>query len=112
MWRKSLNYLVRRAVSNSQKFVAITIHQGNSKPTLLVSAYFPSGNGAAKKTEYHTVLAQLHAFVDQYSSHDIILAGDFNMDIYKQAYLKDGRRTALVNSMVEAGLRQMVRHSR
>ena len=75
MWRKSLNHMVKRTVTDSQRFVAIIIHQGNARPTLLVCAYFPSGNGAAKKTEFHTTLAQLHAFVDQFSSsHDIILA--------------------------------------
>ena len=104
--------MVKRTVTDSQRFVAIIIHQGNARPTLLVCAYFPSGNGAAKKTEFHTTLAQLHAFVDQFSSsHDIILAGDFNMDLYKQSYLKDERRTALNNSMVGAGLRQMVPQS-
>ena len=111
LWRKSINHLIRRTASDSQRFTAITLHQGNARPTLLVCAYFPSGNGAAKKTEYHTTLAQLHAFLEQFGSHDIIIAGDFNMDVHKQTYMKDARRTALVNSMDEAGLRQMVPQS-
>ena len=40
LWRKSLNHLVRKTVSNSQKFIAITINQGNAKPTLLVMYIF------------------------------------------------------------------------
>ena len=112
MLRKSVAHLVNRVPTESERIIAVKLTQVNRKPSLLVNSYLPSGNGATKKVEYLTVLAQLRTLAEANSDCDIFLAGDFNMDIYKEAYVNDHRRTTLVTMANDMNLEQLVPHGK
>ena len=103
LWKKSLNPFIRPVEVCSQRIVAVQLIK-DSTSTLLVNVYMPSGNTPTKKAEYLSVTAQLKSLLDRFSSFHIVLAGDFNMDLNKQAYINDPRRIALVKLAEELSL--------
>ena len=107
LWKKSLNPFIRPVEVCSQRIVAVQLIK-DSTSTLLVNVYMPSGNTPTKKAEYLSVTAQLKSLLDRFSSFHIVLAGDFNMDLNKQAYINDPRRIALVKLAEELSLQQII----
>ena len=106
LWKKNLNHLIRHVDVHSNRTTAIIFNTSN--PTLLINTYLPSGNSPAKKTEYISEISQLKALIERYRNYDIILAGDFNMDLNKEAYFNDPRRIALFELANDCSLTQII----
>ena len=106
LWRRKFGHMIQPIKTDSTRTVAIKI--GNNTPTLLTNSYMPSGNGASKKIEYMTTLAHLQNLAESHGDSNLILAGDFNMDPFKDAYAADQRRKALLKMADDLHLQQVV----
>ena len=108
LWRKNVGHLIKPIKVESQRITAVKVSQGNERSLMLANVYLPSGNAAAKKVEYLTTLAQLSTLSETHADCDILLAGDFNIDIFKISYEHDQRRKELLSMAEDLGLKQLV----
>ena len=99
LWRSEINNLIKQIEISNPRIVAIQINK-----LLLINVYMPSGNSKSKKSEYMDTLEEIDIIIQRHSTLDVIIAGDFNMDLCKDSYLKDERRCRLVRLMNEYSL--------
>ena len=67
---------ITRTVHCAQRYAIINI--GN---LLIVSAYFPCTGTANRNLIYSDLLADIGSWLDQYTSYEWVIAGDFNVDL-------------------------------
>ena len=108
LWRKTISHMIKPIMTGCNRISAIKISKDNIKPILLINSYMPSGNGASKKVEYMTTIAQLNSLAECHTDCNLLLAGDYNMDPFKQAYKTDHRRMALIKMAEELRMQQLV----
>ena len=92
MWKKSLTPLITKKTNGNNRIICIVL-----KNCYIINVYFPSGHDTSS-IESHLECADVLDSIIQSIEYDkhIIIAGDWNIDLFKAAYKKDKRRLKII----------------
>jgi hypothetical protein len=96
LWSERLDKCIkpRRDIGNQQ--VQAVEYNAPGMDYIILNCYMPSGNSKKVKDEYQNTLQILESILLNFiNSHTIILAGDFNVDLFNRIKRYDGRRKEL-----------------
>ena len=81
VWHNSLALSCRPVATSSKRLCAVTA-EAQGRAMLWVCVYMPvDDNSNASYAEYGDVLAEMSALLAQHDDHQLIIGGDFNVDI-------------------------------
>ena len=102
LWKKELDKFIKHLPDGSNRIQCIRIEA--NKPIIIISVYFPTKSSSDSYESFCDCLDQLHEIIMKYgSSHDIIIGGDLNEDIYNDEN-KSGRKKRLLQFIEECNL--------
>ena len=98
--RKSLLPFISQIRSGSNRFCALIIND-NGNRTLVINVYLPTNYGNVHSEDlFMESLAELKGLIDSLNFHNVIIAGDFNVDLFSSS----SRRDQLMSFMSDLNL--------
>ena len=93
MWKKNLTPMITKKKNGNHRIICIEI-----KNCYIINVYFPSGNDRLSTEEHMECTDILESIVQtiDYDKH-ILIAGDWNIDLFKLAYKRDKRRKKIID---------------
>jgi len=83
--RKSLLPFITQVKSDSNRFCALSINANGNK-TLVINVYLPTNYGNVQSDDlFMESIAELKGLIDSFNFHNVIIAGDFNVDLYSSS---------------------------
>ena len=82
LWKCGIDHLIATLPDGGNRIQCVEIK--GPEPILLVSAYMPCNGMQGCVDEFEDTLDQLSEITAKYSSHQIIIGGDFNEDIIEK----------------------------
>jgi len=100
LWKKELTPIVSKKSNGNNRIICIEI-----KNCYIINVYFPSGNDRTSVEAHLECMDILESIVQSIPiDKHILIAGDWNIDIFKLKYRKDERRKKLIKFMKEYNL--------
>ncbi len=97
IWHEEMNPYITKQDDGNERVVVCTIQRLTKKPICLINVYMPSGHSKKTADEYRKTLAVIQEAVLKYgTSHDIVIAGDFNHDLFNR---RDPNRGNLIQTL-------------
>ena len=86
--------------SDSNRFCALSINANGNK-TLVINVYLPTNYGNVQSDDlFMESIAELKGLIDSFNFYNVIIAGDFNVDLYSSSC----RRNQLMSFMSDLNL--------
>ena len=96
LWKHEISPHIKTSMEGNERILPILLETKTNK-TCIINCYLPSGNSTEAAEKFRSDLAILESTIEKYSpTHDIIIGGDLNCDIFNRSTRKEKLLSQLI----------------